>query len=133
MSHIVTGNVQIKHSEIDALGRAVEHFGAKLEARDTFRWFRGEGKCERVISKGLSGSFEIGLRRRHGSDVYELAYDSYGPGGWITQDFGADLEKLHDRFLAEVAVDEFESQGMTATIEETDEGLVIEGVTYATE
>jgi hypothetical protein len=133
MSHVVTGTVQIKRSEIDALRRAVEHFGATLDARDTFRSYEGNQSCEQVIGKGLSGSYEIGLRRKANSEVYELAYDSWGPGGWITQTFGPKLEKLHDRFLAEVATDEFTSQGMTSTIEETPEGLVIEGVTYATE
>ena len=67
-----------------------------------------------------------------GASSFELAFDTYGQGRWIANTFGEDLGKLQDRFLAEVASDEFESQGMVAQIEETEDGgLVIEGVSYA--
>lgn len=134
MSHIVTGEVQIKKTEIDALRRAVEHLGAHLEDRQEFRWYQGMGKCEQVITNGAPGSFEIGLRRAPNSDTFELAYDSYGMGAWIPRKFGEGLTKLQDRFLAEVASDEFTAQGMSVEIHEDEHGgIVVDGLSYAEE
>lgn len=132
MSHIVTGEVQIKATELTALGRAVAHFGAQLrEGQTTHRVYTGPNGCEHAISDGISGHYEIGLRRMP-NGPFELAFDDYGEGRWITQTFGAGLTKLHDRFLAEVALDEFQAQGMVAQVEEAADGsLVVEGVSYA--
>lgn len=136
MSHIVTGDVKIKATELPALRRAVEHLGAVFaEGQTTHKWFQGRTACEHAIvaKDAHSGQYEIGLRRMPGADSFELAFDTFGSGRWIRDTFGGDLGKLHDRFLAEVAVDEFESMGMVTQIEETEHGLVIEGVSYAVE
>lgn len=134
MSHIVTGNVQIKAVELAALRKAVEHLGAVfVEGQTTHRVYQGPNACEHAITDGVDGHFEVGLRRMPGASTFELAFDTWGAGAWIKEKLGEDLGKLQDRFLAEVAVEEFELQGMTTTIEETDDGLVIEGVTYAVE
>ncbi len=133
MSHLVTGEVRIKSTEIDALRRAVEHLGAHLEERQDFLWFQGRQKCDAVITTGIEGKYEIGLR--HGRDgSLETVYDSYGPGGWIPKQFGDKLTRLQDRFLAEVASDEFTAQGMSVEIHEDEHGgIVVDGLSYAEE
>ncbi len=133
MSHIVTGEVQIKASELTALGRAIAHFGVEFrDGQTTHRVYTGPSGCEHAISDGVEGHFEIGLRRMPGASSFELAFDTYGKGRWIAEAFGNDLGKLQDRFLAEVARDEFEAQGMVVEIEESEDGgLVIEGVSYS--
>ena len=132
MSHLVTGEVKIKATEIDALRRAVEHLGAHVEDRNIFRWYRGHEKCDAVITTNVEGKFEVGLRLGHDGN-FETVYDSYGAGGWIPQMFGDRLTKLQDRFLAEVTSDEFAAQGLSVEITETDDGLVIDGLSYAEE
>lgn len=129
MSHLVTGKVAIKMTELAALERAVKHLGATLEQRHDFRWFGGKTRCDYVLTNGVPSAYEVGVIRTS-SGTLEMKYDTYGSGAWIATSFGEHLERLEDRFLAEVCCDEFTSQGMSVEIHEDENGIVIDGLTY---
>lgn len=125
MSHIATVDIQLR--DLDAIKAAAARLGLVFcEGQASYRWYGHRvgdsplpegltedelGYCEHAITSPTDTGYEIGIVRRKDGQGYQLAFDTWGPGQWITERLGEDMGAFKQAYGVELAKRELQLEG----------------------